>query len=923
MASFQPANGGGAGGGIVYPDSASRPFNSNSARNNWANNNRGDLIKDTTVVNVGGNQWYLWTGESNPDTVNSNLWMDADQIVPGEKGDSGTSITTVSVNASDELVIDKDDGSSTNVGRVTGLSAYEMWIAEGNTGTEQDYLDSLKGDKGDDGAITATAGTNELLKVDSSGNVVGTGVFSEKGGSAKFGSGSIDIGQHTISSAGEGVEATNKATGESYSFVFAGQGDDTGPVDRIVDETQVDIETTTDKSKQLINHISRVQASQDFRLIREPITIEAASSQTNVTMQVRSLNGQDTWSYGPFDLPSGVFQFTPDTILDFKVGQYDVEFTSPDGDVVLVGGVSPVTGSDIFYGILPTKTFVDETLHNIKQDGDIVRAIEAGSNVTLTTDVDGKLTISSADSAAGSTLDVDGNETEVITTSTGITSAYDAATKTTTLTADPTNIDLSGYAELDTNVSFSRVDIKNQTDPDNFVTTVNVTNGGNTDVNLVGTSNIRKVDKTDGSTVDVIGINGTSGAVDLRTDVTYQGAITNDKAPVTKEYLEAFGRGLGVPQAVDVSGGNTYQQASAVASFTTVGNDINDVLIQIDADLLEAETIITVPSDSSVTTKNFDVEQNAGEGTSRNIRAGDTWRVRMIVDQGGVNRWFWDRAYTGGGNVVYGLAGRNDIIDDIGVKAFAYAEGMPYHLLLETPTSSRLFHEFPREKTFRFTPISTGREHDNNVVINQANQGVANADLELGQYSDLPLYVIEPNVVVSRDQRAWINFPANMTLDVSAGFYAFGTVSGWCGNSTTEGNIAVYVGGSENFRSYTQNIGFVLGNSGVFILDGQNLRTAQNSAALQFNIEPGVTHMYRYAFYVDNAGLMTYYIVDLNTGQLSTGTQQCNLASLGSNPKLYVSYDRYGNNTAAMAIAETHLVVNSVGSAEGRWNWRN
>ncbi|AUR83623.1 hypothetical protein NVP1038O_13 [Vibrio phage 1.038.O._10N.286.51.C2] len=935
--------GGGSGGGVVYPNSAARPFNSNSARNTWANNNKSDLIKDTTVVNVNGSQWYLWTGESNPSSVNSNLWMDADQIVQGEPGSDGVSISSVSVNANDELIINKDDGSSTNLGRVTGLSAYEVWelqgntgteqdyinslkgvsayqvwLDQGNTGTEQDYIDSLKGDKGDNGDITATASTNELLKVDSTGAVVGTGVFSDKDGSATFGSGSIDIGMHNISSAGEGVEATNQGTNESYSFVFSGQGNDTGPVHRLIDDNKVDIETVATKTKQLTNHVSRLNAPYAFRLLRLPITIDAVSAQTNVTMQIRELNGEDVWSYGPFDIASGINTFTPSTILDFRADQYNVEFSSPDGDVVLFGDVSAATGLDIVYAILPTKSWVDETLANIKQDGEIVRAIEAGNNVTLTTDADGNLTISSTGGAAGSTLDVDGNETEVISTSTGITSDYDAATKTTTLTVDPTNIDLSGYAELDADVSFSKVTVQNATDP-LYNSVVNVTNGGNSEVNLVGTTNIRKVDKATGDTTDVISINGTNGSVDLKTDVTYQGAITNDKAPVTKEYLEAFGRGIGVPAYVTVEGGNNYVQTTPVASFENSGTNINDVTIEIDGELLESETIITMPTDGYVTTKRFEVYQTVqNQGTSKDIKSGDTWRVRHVGQE-----WFWEKVYAGGGNIVYGLGGRNDIVTDRSVKLFAYREGMPEHLLIETPSGSRLVHEFPRNKTFRFTPINSDRQHDGNVLLSQGNQGVATNDLELGQYSDIPLYIIEPNVVVNRDQRAWVNFPASVGIDVSAGFYAFGTVSGWCGNSTTEGGVAVYVGTSENFRSYTQNIGFVLGNTGLYLLDGQNLRTPDNNAAMAFNIEPGVTHMYRYAFYVDATGMMNYYIVDLNTGQVSQGTQQCNLASIGSDPKLYVSYDRYSNSTAAIAIAETHLVVNSTGVAEDRWNWRN
>lgn len=39
-----------------------------------------------------------------------------------------------------------------NLGKVVGLSAYEVWLSQGNTGTEAEYLLSLKGEKGDTGA---------------------------------------------------------------------------------------------------------------------------------------------------------------------------------------------------------------------------------------------------------------------------------------------------------------------------------------------------------------------------------------------------------------------------------------------------------------------------------------------------------------------------------------------------------------------------------------------------------------------------------------------------------------------------------------------------------------------------------------------------------------------------------------------------
>ena len=43
-------------------------------------------------------------------------------------------------------------------GAVCGASAYDIWLAQGNTGTEQDFLDSLKGPKGDDGEDATITG---------------------------------------------------------------------------------------------------------------------------------------------------------------------------------------------------------------------------------------------------------------------------------------------------------------------------------------------------------------------------------------------------------------------------------------------------------------------------------------------------------------------------------------------------------------------------------------------------------------------------------------------------------------------------------------------------------------------------------------------------------------------------------------------
>lgn len=52
-----------------------------------------------------------------------------------------------------------------NLGRVEGKSAYEVWIDEGNSGTEQVFLDSLKGENGQDG-YTPVKGTDYWTNAD-------------------------------------------------------------------------------------------------------------------------------------------------------------------------------------------------------------------------------------------------------------------------------------------------------------------------------------------------------------------------------------------------------------------------------------------------------------------------------------------------------------------------------------------------------------------------------------------------------------------------------------------------------------------------------------------------------------------------------------------------------------------------------------
>lgn len=64
-----------------------------------------------------------------------------EQGLQGEKGDRGEQ---------GEPGINGTDGKDGADGK-DGLSAYEIWLSQGNTGTETDFLNSLKGEKGDKG----------------------------------------------------------------------------------------------------------------------------------------------------------------------------------------------------------------------------------------------------------------------------------------------------------------------------------------------------------------------------------------------------------------------------------------------------------------------------------------------------------------------------------------------------------------------------------------------------------------------------------------------------------------------------------------------------------------------------------------------------------------------------------------------------
>ena len=111
--------------------------------------------------------------------IGSRNWYNSQDKVSQEVEDftQGESIQSASVNGAGELIIELVSGETINAGVVQGAdgadgadgtdgtngtdgdSAYDIWLAQGNTGTEADFLASLQGEDGADG-VDGTDGTN-------------------------------------------------------------------------------------------------------------------------------------------------------------------------------------------------------------------------------------------------------------------------------------------------------------------------------------------------------------------------------------------------------------------------------------------------------------------------------------------------------------------------------------------------------------------------------------------------------------------------------------------------------------------------------------------------------------------------------------------------------------------------------------------
>lgn len=97
---------------------------------------------------IAGNLW-VYTDSTEEGSVNG--FKNAGTI----QGPAGRGISSVTINESGQLVITYSDSTTNNVGKVVGAdgkSAYEIAVDNGYVGTETEWLASLKGEQGETGA---------------------------------------------------------------------------------------------------------------------------------------------------------------------------------------------------------------------------------------------------------------------------------------------------------------------------------------------------------------------------------------------------------------------------------------------------------------------------------------------------------------------------------------------------------------------------------------------------------------------------------------------------------------------------------------------------------------------------------------------------------------------------------------------------
>ena len=122
----------------------------------------------------------------------------------------------------------KGDTGPTGANGIDGKSAYESWLDAGNTGTEEDFINSLKGEKGDTGPTGAKGDTGPT---GAKGDTGPTGANGKDGKDGKDGKSAYEIW----------LEAGNTGTEEDFLNSLKGEKGDSSSISEIIEDTDMTI----------------------------------------------------------------------------------------------------------------------------------------------------------------------------------------------------------------------------------------------------------------------------------------------------------------------------------------------------------------------------------------------------------------------------------------------------------------------------------------------------------------------------------------------------------------------------------------------------------------------------------------------------------------------------------------------------------
>lgn len=158
------------------------------------------------------------TGATGPQGEKGDTGATGAQGPKGDKGETGATGPQG----------DKGDTGATGATGATGKSAYQSWLDQGHTGTEADFIASLKGEKGDTGATGATGATGpQGEKGDTGdtgpqgpkGDTGATGATGPAGAAGGFGTPTASVDNNAGTPSVE-ISASGPDTAKVFNFAF-------------------------------------------------------------------------------------------------------------------------------------------------------------------------------------------------------------------------------------------------------------------------------------------------------------------------------------------------------------------------------------------------------------------------------------------------------------------------------------------------------------------------------------------------------------------------------------------------------------------------------------------------------------------------------------------------------------------------------